>query len=90
MKFDTDNIIVPKNSNVSKNIFKLQKRCEKLKLTLDTLTHLPQQSDIRGGGYQNTDNVVIKNCNKDTEYFKTSIVLTMLQVYLDRQGRNII
>jgi hypothetical protein len=64
MKFDTDNIIVPKNNNVSKNIFKLQKRCEKLKLTLDTLTHLPQQSDIRGGGYQNTDNVVIKNCNK--------------------------
>ena len=64
MKFDSDNIIVPKNNNVSKNIFKLQKRCEKLKLTLDTLTHLPQQSDIRDGGYQNTENVVIKNCNK--------------------------
>jgi hypothetical protein len=64
MKFDTDNIIVPKNNSVSKNVFKLQKRCEKLKLTLDTLTHLPQQSDIRGGGYQNNDNVVIKNCNK--------------------------
>ena len=64
MKFDSDNIIVPKNNNVSKNIFKLQKRCEKLKLTLDILTHLPQQSDIRDGGYQNTENVVIKNCNK--------------------------
>ena len=64
MKFDSDNIIVPKNNNVSKNIFKLQKRCEKLKLTLDTLTHLPQQSDIKGRGYQNTDNVVIKNFNK--------------------------
>ena len=64
MKFDSDNIIVPKNNNVSKNIFKLQKRCEKLKLTLDTFTHLPQQSDIRDGGYQNTENVVIKNCNK--------------------------
>lgn len=63
MKFDTGDIIVPNNNNVSKNIFKLQKRCEKLKLILDTLTHLPQQSDIRGG-YQNTDNVVIKNCNK--------------------------
>ena len=47
MKFDTDNIIVPKNNNVAKNIFKLQKRCENLKLTLDTLTHLPQQSNIK-------------------------------------------
>lgn len=64
MKFDTDNIIVPKNNNVTKNISKLQKRCEKLKLTLDTLTHLPHQSNIRRGGYQNTDTVVIKNCNK--------------------------
>ncbi|MGZ5511736.1 MAG: hypothetical protein ACXWFC_14870 [Nitrososphaeraceae archaeon] len=64
VKFDSDTIIVPKKNNVAKNMFKLQKRCEKLKLTLDTLTHLPQQSDIRGGGYQNTDNVVIKNCNK--------------------------
>ena len=63
MKFDRDNIIVLKNNNVSKYIYKLQKRCEKLKLILDTLTHLPQQSDIRGG-YQNIDNVVIKNCNK--------------------------
>ena len=45
-------------------MFKLQKRGEKLKLTLDTLTHLQQQSDIGDGGYQNTENVVIKNCNK--------------------------
>lgn len=63
MKFDSDNIIVSKNYDVSKNILKLQKRCEKLKHLLDTLTHLPHQENLKSD-YQKSDNVVIKNCNK--------------------------
>ena len=47
VKFDSDNTIVSKNYDVSKNILKLQKRCEKLKYLLDTVTHLPQQDDSR-------------------------------------------
>lgn len=63
MKFDSDSIIVPKNYDVSKNILKLQKRCEKLKFLLDILTHLPQENGLRGD-YQSGNNIVIKNSNK--------------------------
>ncbi len=62
--YDSNNIIVPKNYDVSNNILKLQKRCEKLKFILDNLTRLPHQADLRGGGYQTNDNVIIKNFNK--------------------------
>lgn len=62
--YDSNNIIVPKNYDVSNNILKLQKRCEKLKFILDNLTRLPHHADLRGGGYQTNDNVIIKNFNK--------------------------
>lgn len=61
--YDSNNIIVPKNYDVSDSILKLQKRCEKLKFILDNLTRLPLQADLRGG-YQTSDNVIIKNFNK--------------------------
>lgn len=63
MKLDSENIIVSKNYDVSKNILKLQKRCEKLSHILDTITHLPSQKDMKSD-YQKGDNVVINNCNK--------------------------
>lgn len=61
--FDSNNIIVPKNYNVSNNILKLEKRCEKLKFILDNLTRLPNQTQLKGS-YQSPDNAVIKNFNK--------------------------
>lgn len=63
VKFDSDNIIVSKNYDVAKNILKFQKRCEKLNYLLDTVTHLLPQDNTRNS-YQNSDNIVIKNCNK--------------------------
>lgn len=61
--YDSNNIIVPKNYDVSDRILKLQKRCEKLKFILENLTRLPHQADLRGG-HQTSDNVIIKNFNK--------------------------
>ena len=61
--YDSNNIIVPKNYDVSNNILKLQKRCEKLKFILDNLTRFPYQTDLRGG-YQTNNSALIKNFNR--------------------------
>jgi hypothetical protein len=62
--YDSKNIIVPIDYDISNDILKLQKRCEKLKFILDTMTHLPNQTDMRGSGNQSSDNLVIKNFSK--------------------------
>lgn len=85
MKFDSENIIVSKNYDVSKSIVKLQKRCEKLKHILDTLTNLPRQEDVKGD-YQKNDNVVIKNCNKINRILQDIHSINLATVLLKQAG----
>lgn len=85
MKLDSENIIVSTNYDVSKNILKLQKRCEKLKHILDTLTHLPRQDDIKSD-YQKSDHVVIKNCNKIYRILQDINSINLATILLKQAG----